>query len=362
MVLSLLASIAMSSAPPFTALVQVPVPAKPTPKPFEVLIVRPGFDWNEAIVSWNVLNPDNAKLKVEVEIRGVRYVLADWAGDMAKAARTSVPKQMNEDGEVQTDLLHLNKHADSLTLRVHLQQPWPGPEPVLKLLTVSFTNTQATPEGEDGPLKIGKVLEPPQRGQGPYEFGKLKYRPERASANFETWFKKTKDAQYCSPTSVSMVLGYWAEKLKRPELAVDVPDIVTAVFDENYPGTGNWPFNTAHMGSFPGMFAYVTRLTNIQDLEKLIDADIPVVCSVALNLLLGNGKPAGGDGHLVVLVGFDKDGNPVFNDPAKSDQVRRNYKRENFRRAWNNSNRTVYVCHPEEFKLPKLSEASVLKG
>jgi hypothetical protein len=360
MTLSLLASVAMIPAPPFTALVQVPVPAKPTAEPFTVPIVRPGFEWNEAIVSWNVQNPDNAKLKVEVEVRGNRYVLADWTGDMAKGPRASVPNQKNEDGEVQTDLLHLNKPADSLTLRIHLQQPWPGTEPILKLLTISFSNIESKPESEDGPLKIGKILEPPQKGQGPYELGKLQYRPERASAAFATWFKKVKDAQYCSPTSVSMVLGYWAQKLNRPELAVDVPDIVTGVFDEKYPGTGNWPFNTALMGSYSGICAYVTRLGKIQDLEKLIDADVPVVCSVALNLLLGNGKPPGGDGHLVVLVGFDKDGDPVFNDPAKADQVRRTYKRENFRKAWSNAHRTVYICHPERYLLPALSENSVL--
>lgn len=359
MTLSLLASVAMMSAPPFSALVQAPVPAKPTRDPFTVLIVRPGFDWNEAIVSWNIQNPDNAKLKVEVEVRNKWYVLADWTGDMAKGPRASIPKQKDEEGEVQTDLLHLNKPTDSLSLRVHMQQPWPGTEPVLKLLTISFCNTQAKPEGDDGPVKVGKILDVPQKGQGPYEFGKLKYRPERASPAFETWFKgTTKDAQYCSPTSVSMVLGYWAQKLDRPELAVDVPEVVTGVFDEKYPGTGNWPFNTAHMGSYPGMFAYVTRITTIQDLEKLIEADVPVVCSVALNLLLGNGKPAGGDGHLVVLVGFDQDGNPVFNDPAKADQVRRTYKRENFRKAWN---RTVYICHPEGYRLPELSEKTVLR-
>jgi len=193
----------------------------------------------------------------------------------------------------------------------------------------------------------------------PYEGGKLAFNPDLVSSNFKTWFAGVKQAQYCSPTSVSMVLDFWASKLSRPAMNVDVPDVAVGVFDEKYPGTGNWSFNVAYAGSFPGMVSYVTRLGGINDAESLVRAGIPVVCSVAYNLLKGNGKPAGGDGHLVVLVGFDSDGNPIFNDPGRSD-VRQTYKRENFAKAWANSHFTVYLIYPIDTLLPILSQPSVL--
>jgi hypothetical protein len=358
MIVTLLAAIAMT---PYSAIVRVPIGAPATGKPVEVLIVRPGFDWNEAIVSWNVTNPERARFKVEAQVKEIWYVLADWSGDMTKGPRASVPNQKNEEGEVQTDVLHLKKPADSLSLRITMNQATEGAVPQVKLLTVCFSNTDVKPTEDDGPLKVGKILETPQKAQGPYEFGKLSYKPEKVSPAFESWFKTVKGAQYCSPASVCMALGYWAQKLDRQDLAVDMPEVVAGVFDEKYPGTGNWPFNAAYAGSFDGMRSYVTRLRGIRDLEALIDAGVPVICSVAHNLLLGNGKPAGGDGHLVVLIGFDASGDPVFNDPGKTDQVRRTYKRADFRKAWDNSGRTVYICHPEGMKLPRLSEQSVVR-
>lgn len=359
MIATLIAGYAIVGSP-YSQLVRLPVDLVTLGKPIEIRGVRPEIGWDEAIVSWNIANSESACFKVEIQSSETWYVLADWAGDMAKAKRSSVPNQKTSEGEVQTDLLHLNKPGAAVNLRLTLTKIGLGSDPALKLLTICFSNSAALVTEEDTPALVGKLLDPPLKPQGPHEFGKLKYRPELVSPAFEAWFKSVKGAQYCSPASASMTLGFWAEALMRPELAVDVPDVAVGVFDEKYPGTGNWPFNTAYMGSFEKMRAYTTRITKVRDLELLIDAGIPVVCSVALNLLLENKKPIGGDGHLVVLVGFDKSGNPVFNDPAKQDQVRRTYNREAFRRAWSNSGRTVYICHPESVRLPKLSESSVL--
>ena len=42
-----------------------------------------------------------------------------------------------------------------------------------------------------------------------------------------------------------------------------VPEVAAVVYDDSFAGTGNWPFNTAFAGSFPGMRSYVTRLDDI---------------------------------------------------------------------------------------------------
>lgn len=356
MIAVLLATVLMKSS---CAIVRVVVPPGFAASHEQTTTLPPietGFDWNEAIVSWNVGRSERAALKIEAQAvfpdRESRwFTVAEWTGDLHAGARHSVLEQSDADGKMDTDTLHLNAPCRSLRLRVTTRQVSPGEAPVLKLLAVSFSNTAVETEDEP-PFKAawGKTLEVPERSQMTYEHGKLGYDPARVSSTFETWFKNVKSEQYCSPTSSSMILDYWAKRLGREELNVDVPEVVAGVFDEKYPGTGNWPFNTAYMGSFEGMRSYVARLRSVADLERLIDKGVPVVCSVAYNLLKATGKPRGGDGHLVVLVGFTKDGDPIFNDPGRSD-VRQIYRREDLAKAWAPSH-TVYIAHPETVKLP----------
>lgn len=361
MLLPVLASITMANALPYSRIIRVDPVALEPGVPFETDWIGPGFGWNEAIVSWNLKDSKSTRLKVEAKVAERWYVLAEWSGNLAIAGRRSVPNQKDEDAEVQIDLLKTAIKRDKLKLRLTAENLQGKGTPILKLLAVSFADRSASESGESENGPSVKPLEAPRRAQGPHEHGKLKYKPTDVSGEFEKWFRSVKGAQYCSPTSVSMVLGYWANELAQPELNLDVPEVVPGVFDEKYPGTGNWPFNTAFMGGLPGMRSYVTRLTNVGDLEKLLAAGMPVICSVAHNLALGNGKPAGGDGHLVVAVGVDEAGDIVCNDPGTAANVRRTFSRANFLKAWNTSGRTVYICHPERFKLPMLTESTLIR-
>ena len=152
-----------------------------------------------------------------------------------------------------------------------------------------------------------------------------------------------------------MVLSYWAKALHRPELDVAVPDVAKAIYDPNWPGTGNWPFNTAFAGRFDGMLAYVSRLDDLAELEEWIKAGIPVAISAPLDLL--NGRPhKPGSGHLLVCVGFTEQGDVVVNDPfahlEKGETVRKIYPRENVATSWATSHRTVYLIYPVSAKIP----------
>ena len=148
-----------------------------------------------------------------------------------------------------------------------------------------------------------------------------------------------------------MIMAYWAGQLERPELDHDVPDIVKAIYDANWPGTGNWPFNTAYAGAYRGIRGYVTRLGDLSEVEDWIAAGIPVVLSVCSERLHHTGP--GPSGHLVVCVGFTANGNPVVNDPGRSRNVRRVYPRKDVILAWANSLNTVYLIYPEAAEVPK---------
>jgi len=134
-----------------------------------------------------------------------------------------------------------------------------------------------------------------------------------------------------------------------------VPMGARGVNDPNWPGTGNWPFNTAFAGRFQGLRAYVVRLQGITDLEKCILAGIPPAVSLSSDLLHGKSKDFG-NGHLVVCVGFTETGDPIVHDPwarlGRGESVRRVYPRENLIRAWTRSRGAVYLIHPETMQPP----------
>jgi hypothetical protein len=98
----------------------------------------------------------------------------------------------------------------------------------------------------------------------------------------------------------------------------------------------------------------VTRFNGLSELEDWIAAGIPVVISAPWNLLQP-GRQDTGNGHLVVCIGFTKEGDVVINDPAtnlKGDRVRHVYRRANVIRAWATSHNTVYLIYPAGAKLP----------
>ena len=146
------------------------------------------------------------------------------------------------------------------------------------------------------------------------------------------------------------------KKLKRPELNIELSDVAAGVYDKNWPGTGNWPFNTAFAGKFDGLRAFATRLGDVAELETLVAGGIPPVCSVSYQLLYGRSTGVN-NGHLVVCVGFTDQGDVVVNDPwadfQKGDKVRQVVSRQNFDRAWVHSHRTVYLIHPENWPVPR---------
>ena len=292
---------------------------------------NPNLDFNEAVVSWNVSHPESAALEIQaraiVDGKPTRwYTLGDWAGNPDLHPRQSVKNEIDPDGDVRTDTLHLNRLGQQLEISTQMQTLTAGPTPNLKLLTVAFANTAANPPAENKPAPAwGKILDVPQRAQGNYPNGGV----------------------LCSPTAVSMVLGHYAQSLNRPDLDRDVTEVEAGVWDFVYKGAGNWPFNTAYAGGLDGMRAYVARFNSIADLEKWIEAGIPVVCSVSFDMLQGRPLGPQEQGHLIVLIGFTATGHPIFNDPAWKDHVRTTYRRSDFEKAWNYSHRTVYLIYPD---------------
>ncbi|MGI8866481.1 MAG: C39 family peptidase [Rubrobacteraceae bacterium] len=67
---------------------------------------------------------------------------------------------------------------------------------------------------------------------------------------------------WCSPTSLSMVMAYWANKTGKSRLNQSVPTVARGTYDYEYGGNGNWPFNTAYASSY-GLKTSINRFSSL---------------------------------------------------------------------------------------------------
>ena len=295
-------------------------------------------NWNELVVSWDADAPAGTWLKIEASAAAPGhatkfYTMGLWTRDNTPFPRSSVSRQNDGDGDVKVDTLTLFRYATAARIRLTFGGT-NGVTPTLKFLGLAFCNTNVTP-----------ALRPPNRAA----WGKIIPTPERSQQSYPG------GGGWCSPTSLSMALARWAAVAHRPDWNFDAPATAAGVYDEHFNHhTGNWPFNTAFAGSLPGMRAYVTRLSDISELEDWIAAGIPVMISARYDLLQDGRKPDL-SGHLTVCRGFTETGDLVINDPwsdLKVERVRHIYKRANIIRAWATSHNTVYLVYPEGWPVP----------
>ena len=297
--------------------------------------LEPGFRWKELIVSWNA----STNVSLSVEVRpvipgGAAFLsLGRWTSTPGpENPRESVNGQKEPWGEVQTDVLVLKESAEAAQVRLGIRGPVSG----LRRLSLAFSSPGPAPAEtpiRSGATSHGMDLPVPIRSQADY--------PEGVS-------------KWCSPTSTSMLMAYWGERMGRSEWILPVPDVARAVMDPGWGGTGNWPFNMALPGSRPGLNAAVARWNGLPDLEGWVASGMPVAASVSYALLKGRPTVEAGDGHLVVVRGFTPEGDVIVNDPGvRRERVRRVFPRSDFARAWDHSGRTVYLVWPDGHSLPE---------
>lgn len=302
-------------------------------------------EFNELLPSWNTRTWSKGRANLEVRVLQNGQWSAWYSfGTWSKAeGRRSAKAQSDAAGKVDTDVLKLKSPAHALQYRMHLE----GQGVRLNLLAfhTRYTNNQhntnhitqhTTNHTANHNMTYkpetawGKVLSVPKRSQMLYRGG-------------ESW---------CSPTSVSMILG-------RHGIQVSVPEAAKGMYDPVYDGTGNWPFNTAYAGEH-GLKAFVTRLPDLNAAEAYIARGLPLALSAKwAKGELPQAPLAKTNGHLLVLIGFDASGNPIVHDPAasRSSQVRHTYPRQRFEQLWQAHNGGLtYVIAPIKTPLPLVAD------
>jgi hypothetical protein len=324
--------------------------------------VRAGFAVEQVVPSWAAETPPGCG--IVVELRGWHgdapatrwYELARWAADDEPFGRTSVPGQVDADARVDTDTLVVTgATVTGWQARVTLLRPaGADATPALRVLgaVASGPRPTVTPGAHRAaagePAGWGRVLDVPRYSQRLHGGAERRW-----GGGGDSW---------CSPTSVAMVLDFWGAG-PRPDRYADLvpagprPAVTHAArscYDPAYGGPGNWSFNTAYAAGH-GLDAFVTRLRSLAEAGAFVAAGIPLVLSAAFRRGDVPGLDYDTRGHLMVLVGFTADGDPVLNDPYAPDdaRVRRTVDRHRFEAAWQSgSGGIAYVIRPPDVPLP----------
>jgi len=304
--------------------------------------IEPGFVFDEVVLSWNGDTPPGSFVKIFVQVRSGdvwsrRFCYAIWNRDNTPMKRMSVRGQRDDIAALRADILNLKKPADAVRVSAKLCSTDGSVYPTLRLLTVHVVDSQAPLPGTKPKKSVwGKDLNVPQLSQLSVPDG----------------------IRFCSATSTAMVLSYWGRELGRPELTCGVQQAVDGIYDIGWGGTGNWTFNTAFAGEFPGIRAYVTRFSSITQIEEWIAKGVPVIVSLDYNKLRAR-DTSQRSGHLMVMRGFEPDGRCVLNDPNTRLDLGRSarvvYSREALEASWlknPGSWGTVYLIYPDGWDIP----------
>jgi hypothetical protein len=323
-------------------------------------VFAPGFAFTELVASWNA--ETTATTLVEVDMQASPdgaywtkwYVMGLWTYEDTAFHRTSVGGQGDNDGYVAIDTFVAGKvPMTSYRLQVTLTRASAADaSPTVRALGAMASAP---------PKKFSVPSSRTHTGAATLPHAVPTYSQEIHIGQFPEY--DGGGEAWCSPTSTTMVLGYWgqypsaADMTWIPAAYADpwVDYAARYTFDYHYDGAGNWPFNTAYAARF-GLDAFVTRLRSLNEAEAFIRAGIPLVASIAVDSNKLDGFPfKGSNGHLLVIAGITAEGNVLANDPAAPSDatVARVYDRAQFEDAWlNHSGGIVYVIRPASTPLP----------
>ena len=295
-----------------------------------------GFGATALIPTWEATTPGRSLVRVEVRARaadgrtGSWDTMADWSLRTRPVPRTTYSGQADDLGHVSADTWYAADAVTAWQVRITLMRPRGSSLAVSLERAGAVASADATaprPTSRPGPA-AGTVLDVPTYSQMVH----TGHYPQWGGGG-EAW---------CSATSTAMVLAYYGVSPAPTGIAPGHVDAVVdhtakMVYDHGYRGTGNWAFNTAYAATLVGGDSYVTRMRDLREAEDYVAAGVPLVISIAFGRGQLSGAPiTASNGHLLVVVGFEADGDVVVNDPAgaSNGEVRRVYDRAQLERVW----------------------------
>jgi hypothetical protein len=135
----------------------------------------------------------------------------------------------------------------------------------------------------------------------------------------------------CSPTSVSMVIRSY-------NIPVDPLVFARATLDPRFNMYGIWPRVVQHASQY-GLDGAVTRYRSWSQAREVLANGGRIAMSV--------GKPLY-SGHLMMLAGFNANGDPIVHDPARSNGYSYVFNKSDLSHSWFDKGGVAYTFYPGE--------------
>ena len=321
----------------------------------EVVLDEPLQYGGKIVPSWQANTPPGSHLVIYLRVRRASewsgwYPMFEWASNNVFRSR-SMPAQEDEFGAINVDTYvnTTNRAVDSYQLQVELRSDGIVRPSVFKVAAQAMNKLALMPTSD--PLGTEKIdLPVPELSQYQKFSGLLRDGGEGL----------------CSPTTLAMLMKYHGvgpnlaaiRTYDRSERDTDEVDYTARrVYDWEYDGKGNWPFNTAYATQY-GLDAVVRRFRSLRDVEQLLAWGIPSIISLSWDNdsddpskhLAGVSIPKS-DGHLMGVGGHTEAGDIIAFDSATSEEhghenVRRIYLRRQVETRWQEAGGIAYVIVP----------------
>jgi len=146
----------------------------------------------------------------------------------------------------------------------------------------------------------------------------------------------------CSPTSVSMILRSY-------NITVDPLQFARATLDPWYNIFGIWPRVVQNAAEY-GLDGAVTRYRTWSQARGVLANGGRIAMSVGLPLY---------SGHLMMLAGFNTNGDPIVHDPAKSNGYSYVFNKSDLSHSWFDKGGVAYTFFPDETQVASADQTPV---
>lgn len=162
----------------------------------------------------------------------------------------------------------------------------------------------------------------------------------------------------CCPTSVAMVLEFFGDDRV-------TSDVARRCYDRRLRSYGCWP-RAAQVLSEGGLDAWVERFRRIEDVLPYLEQGIPIIMSIqALKGEMIDAPYESTRGHIVILRGFDTQGNPLVSDPGTRhpDRGYRPWTRKEWETVWLAKGGVgILAAHPQQGHPRAYARRTTLEG
>ncbi|MHC4444444.1 MAG: C39 family peptidase [Planctomycetota bacterium] len=279
------------------------------------------FPFNEVVPSFNIDVPNDTGFIVELRFGRRKgnfwtpfYYLGSWG--IVPSMKNKTLK--DENGVVDVDYFRSKQLFGRIQYRIHLHTKDMRRSPTLHRFCMVYSHTL---NDELLARKHYKAAAPGPKHKWarrlPVPFRSQQVEDEKIRASI------------CSPISIAMVMEYRGVNISNTLVA-------KAVYDKEYEIYGNWARGIQGAYEF-GIPGYLERFSDWNEVKQYIAQGTPIIASIKVAPGELHGAPYKySDGHILVITGFEADGNVHVNDPAGSTPKEGllTYRLEDMERVW----------------------------